>query len=76
MSKKIFIYMFLSIIVAVGSCLSIVSIISLTQGEHIFNGILTELKLAVLLVVSLLVSMLAVSAIILKIRKDKFSKNN
>lgn len=69
--NKAFLYILLSLIVAGGTYLSIITINALTFGGYSSNGFLTETKLAVLLAVFLFISMLAISAIIYNLRKNK-----
>jgi len=72
--NKTALYIFLGIIIAGGTYLSIITINALTFGGYSSSGFLTETKLAILLAVFLFISMLAFSAIIYNLRKNKISK--
>lgn len=72
--NKTALYIFLGIIIAGGTYLSIITINALTFSGYSSSGFLTETKLAILLAVFLFISMLAFSAIIYNLRKNKISK--
>ncbi|MDD3397454.1 MAG: hypothetical protein PHR96_02810 [Clostridia bacterium] len=76
MNKKTLIYISLILAIIAGCYLSIASICALITGDYIFYGDYSETSLAIMLIVSLLISMLSVSGIIYNIRKNKSLKNN
>lgn len=71
MNKTAIIYTFLVLAIIAGCYFSFISINALVTGNYISIWNFSETCVAIILLSSLLISMLSVSAIIYKIRKTK-----